>query len=539
MDRPREAARHHARLSARRTRAGPGSPFGGAGRPARASGAGVLRRAPLEDDSRPRRSRPTARRVRTVEVGVARRAVERADRGVHRLLDHPQLHGAGWRPARRTRAPPERGTARRDAVDQPPVERARGVELLGEHAMRLAGPGPPGARCEAPRSTTGSCRARSRARRTSRLRRRRRRSQATDSAAPPPMHQPSIATIVIASISAHARHIRPPVLHREPPLGEPRLARAPQLLVLQVGADAEDTGGAVSTTADTSGSSFESRAPRASAGGRPRATARCARRRGRGARSRCGRAARWSRSPSRPPGSGGGGLEVGGSTSSISSRSAECSISGGGCPAVVHAGAGLQAHLADALVLEPHPALEHVDELQLHRVAVPLAVAGGRRGRGSRDHRGAAVEARMPGRGTRSTGAGRRRRTPRGSRGSRRSASARRGRPRPSRRAAGSVAFIGVSSSVRRSPDPNGPRAGRRAGVADAAHWRLAPPPMSPPDRPDRPPTRAPPRRRRTPRVRPAAARAGGGLPGLATLRGYRREWLAHDVLAGLVLTRC
>jgi high affinity sulfate transporter 1 len=37
--------------------------------------------------------------------------------------------------------------------------------------------------------------------------------------------------------------------------------------------------------------------------------------------------------------------------------------------------------------------------------------------------------------------------------------------------------------------------------------------------------------------VRPVPGAARSRLPGLATLRAYRREWLAHDLLAGLVLT--
>ena len=41
---------------------------------------------------------------------------------------------------------------------------------------------------------------------------------------------------------------------------------------------------------------------------------------------------------------------------------------------LVEAGAGLHAHAADALVLEHRPAFQHVDELHLAVVAVPLAV---------------------------------------------------------------------------------------------------------------------------------------------------------------------
>ena len=41
---------------------------------------------------------------------------------------------------------------------------------------------------------------------------------------------------------------------------------------------------------------------------------------------------------------------------------------------LVEAAAGFHQHLADALVLEAHPPLEHVDELHLAVVRVPLAV---------------------------------------------------------------------------------------------------------------------------------------------------------------------
>src|SRR3954470_12148818 len=43
---------------------------------------------------------------------------------------------------------------------------------------------------------------------------------------------------------------------------------------------------------------------------------------------------------------------------------------------LVEAAAGFHHHFADALVLELHPALEHVDELRLAVVRVPLAVRG-------------------------------------------------------------------------------------------------------------------------------------------------------------------
>ncbi|MFN7643671.1 MAG: SulP family inorganic anion transporter, partial [Burkholderiales bacterium] len=57
------------------------------------------------------------------------------------------------------------------------------------------------------------------------------------------------------------------------------------------------------------------------------------------------------------------------------------------------------------------------------------------------------------------------------------------------------------------TPDPTGPPPDARAAV----------PPPDP--------------------ARPAPGAARGGLPGLEMLRGYRREWLPHDVLAGLALT--
>ena len=41
---------------------------------------------------------------------------------------------------------------------------------------------------------------------------------------------------------------------------------------------------------------------------------------------------------------------------------------------LVEAAAGLHPHFADALVLEQHPALEHVHELHLAIVRVPFAV---------------------------------------------------------------------------------------------------------------------------------------------------------------------
>jgi len=51
---------------------------------------------------------------------------------------------------------------------------------------------------------------------------------------------------------------------------------------------------------------------------------------------------------------------------------------------LVEAAAGLHHHPADALVLEQHPALEHVHELHLALVRVPFAV---RRASGARaDH---------------------------------------------------------------------------------------------------------------------------------------------------------
>src|SRR5688572_29828237 len=51
---------------------------------------------------------------------------------------------------------------------------------------------------------------------------------------------------------------------------------------------------------------------------------------------------------------------------------------------LVEAAAGLHLHLADALVLEQHPAFEHVDELHLAIVRVPFAV--GRLARSGADH---------------------------------------------------------------------------------------------------------------------------------------------------------
>ena len=41
---------------------------------------------------------------------------------------------------------------------------------------------------------------------------------------------------------------------------------------------------------------------------------------------------------------------------------------------LVEAAAGLHPHLADAFILEQHPALQHVDELHPAVVRVPLAV---------------------------------------------------------------------------------------------------------------------------------------------------------------------